>query len=361
MKQVIALDSGSSYMKAYTKDIKVRFPAVTRRLDDQYDHGDTLVLNGQRFAVGESALQTYTDDWEVLEPMTNHGFHGSTEQHAQMCYAFQRLGLENGTYSVLALSLPYADSRHETRRQTLKDRTAYTWTDGAGNVHCVKFEQVVIMPQGVGALCVYEEVNQTRPEALLLVDIGSCTIDMVAMRYSPQSGRYLYLHDKSTSRRTLSTTAFYRRWFGRIRELDGMQHLQKGYFELMNLAQTERPLMLRHGGRLVDITETYDATRRWFGEILWHLLREDMGDKLLGDMEAIIFTGGGALLVDTDVFGDPRVTITSLWDNVVGQFAEASSMGAQAPEPNQTETTLVLAPARERKGGRKVHSKEVRA
>lgn len=352
MERVIALDSGSSFMKAYAGDQKVRFPAVARVIDDQYDHGDTVAFDGQKYVVGESALQTYTDDWEMLEPATQRGFHGSPEQAAQMCYAMQRLGA-SGNYDVLALSLPYADSQNEDLRNLLKGQQIYEWKDSHGDDHEVHFDKVMIMPQGVGALCVYEAESVERPQTLLLVDIGSCTIDIVALRYNEVTGRYLYLHDKSTSRRSLSTTEFYKRWYSRIREMDGMQNLRKGYFELMALAQAdERPILLRHGGRMVDITDAYEITRVWFSARLARLLREDMGDKLLDDVETILLTGGGAALVDKHRLDTAQVTVMSVWDNVHGQFSEASGRlitpdTITAPEAPAKQRDRVRKPAHE--------------
>lgn len=322
MKRNIAIDSGSSFIKILSDANRGKYHAVTRRIE--YDSDDALNIDGARYVVGAPALKTYIDDYVPINPYVHGGFHGSVEQHAQICYALQRLGA-GGDYDTLVLSLPYTESRDASLRDVLRSRRDYTWGDSAGKSHAVHFDTVEVMPQGVGALVVLEAEHSARPGTLFLVDIGSCTIDEVAVRYSAERQRYVYLHERSKSRRTLSAMAFFQHWHDELRESDGLQLLQKGYYDLMDMAVGGQ-FEMRFGSRSVDTRPSFDASVRWFTQMLYNLLQSDMGPVLAAEADSIVLTGGGSELVDLNVLQrtDSRIVRLPVWANVEGQWMQAS-------------------------------------
>lgn len=324
MNRIFAFDSGASWGKSLTAERRDKFIAQARVVTDDRDYGDTLTVEGVRYVVGASALRTHTDEFSLVTPNVQGGYHGSAAQRAQLCYALQRQGCQ-GDFDKLVLSLPYGDAHNAKLCAQLTARQDYVWDDHKGVRHSVHFDRVHVMAQGVGALVVLEAQTRERPRTRLMADIGACTIDQVPMRYDDEKRHYVALPDKGRSRRSLSIMAFYRHWHDLLCEEDGLQDLRRGYFELMDLPM-RGDFMLRYGAQVIDTQPTFAAAQRWFTQRLLSVLAEDLGPRLHAEVDQIVLTGGGAELVDLPGIQelDPRVIRLSVWSNVEGQMIQAS-------------------------------------
>lgn len=306
-------------MKALSAKGRDRFPSVARALHDPHEYSDIVVIGDTRWVVGEAARRTHVG--QSLAPQLQRGFHGSDNQHAQICFALGRLDVQ-GDYDGLVVSLPYGDTQESRVLDKLRACKDYVWRDGTGKQHSVHFDAVHVLPQGVGAMVRYEASTQERPESMFLIDVGSCTRDQVAMRYNQERGRYEYVHAVSRSRRNLNVTDFYNRWLGYIRDIDGLQTLQVGYHDLMDYA-IRGQWSLRWGHDTVDIQGTFKTAQAWFTEAMRVAITDDMGATLERAVERIIVTGGGSALLNLDLWDDPRIATLDVWANVEGQYMEA--------------------------------------
>jgi hypothetical protein len=323
---VIAIDSGSSYLKMFHGDKPLMFPAVSHRLMGATDYPDEVALQGTRYAVGQTALLASTK--HRPDPHLDRGFHGSHEQTIQICYALAQAGAE-GTYDVLCMSLPYADSRIGTLRNRIKTMRRFQWEDITGG-HEVAFNDVMVLPQGVGALRLWQADSQRMPEVVTLVDIGSCTLDIVTVQRDPRHDTYAYNGDASSSYRDVSVGTFKNTWQSRLRQLDGLQSRTFGYHQLMGMAMQSPLASLQQGHEKLDISQEYRQAAVELTEQVYDRARSTTGDLWLG-VEQVLLTGGGAQLIDKLAWPDwQRTRVLDIFANVRGQYLAAG--GAIAPQ-----------------------------
>lgn len=319
---VISIDAGSSQMKAYNGRKTIKFPSVLQRLPPSMPaYRDELLVNGRRWLVGDEALREHD-----AEPHDERDFHGGRDQYVYMCYALAQLGAE-GTYDQLVLSVPYGDGYDSELQRTLTRRKEFSWSQN-NKPKAVTFKRVAALPQGVGALRLFQTMTEKRPELVTMVDIGSITVDVVTAQFDPRTGEYNYVYRACRSDRALGMAAFKQLWVDKyIHNLRGLQNREIGYHTLMNRAiawvearkkSAEAELFLKHEASRVSIREGYEELCYEFNTRILDLTREVVG-ALWPDLDKILVTGGGAEILDLEEW--PRHTVKlDVWANVKGQY-----------------------------------------
>jgi hypothetical protein len=273
-----------------------------------------VTVNGTTYLVGENAelAQTTYDP----SPYVDRGFHGSREQYVQICYVLDGLGLD-GEQESLVCSLPYKEHLDAELRKRITERQVFEWTDHSGRRRSVRFANVYVTPQGVGALAVYYKDHGKQVRSATLVDIGSCTVDVVTIRWDSRKKDYVFVRGACDSDRTVSAATFKHAWLRRISKIDGLQHRDFGYFQLMRMAM-ENNLELRHRGDRIDLRPDFVSTRQEFTERIICTVRQTV-KSLWDETEAVVLTGGGVELLDLSAWPDGRAIKLGVYANVIGQ------------------------------------------
>ncbi len=346
--QNVSFDSGSSAMKAYAgPDRMVEFPAIVRELDANDLDGKEIEVSSKYYLVGHTAATSLNR--AIRTPHIEEGFHGSTTQYVQMCYAMEELKI-NGKMGKLIVSLPYTDSRKKDIRKRMKERKRFVWsvTDADDNTQerCVEFQEVHIVAQGVGAMQLHssEDGSQQSKNAIMCIDVGSCTTDLVSIRVNEETGLPNFCRDACTTIENVNVNWFKDQWAQNLhfvtRNMSGTKTYD--YFGLMQHA-IKNDFMMQYGDRRIDIKPAFDETKEEFTKFVKQRLIKVAGE-LWDDANIIIFTGGGTYLINFEMFGDSRITRMDQWANARGQF----EMFQAAPEPEPPKAEAVVeAPARQ--------------
>jgi hypothetical protein len=316
-REVVSVDSGSSWLKAFNGASDVTFEAVTHELPETAPPSDSEVrVDGKRYLVGAEAL-----NWQgtpTHEPDRAAGFHGGRSQHVQICRALSRMGVE-GSQEGLVISLPYARSREPRYLEAIQKRHRFVWQEPQGE-HSVTFSHIRVVSQGVGALRLFERENpENNLEQALLVDIGSCTTDVVMVRRAGSPSRWVFVEELCGSWQNISTVEFFQDWKHRLDSLPGFAGYGWNYFSLMRRAMMGR-LTWPHLGQQVDISPAFSGAVRAFSAALLDRMQSHCGRMLWHELDAVILTGGGAALVAQEPWDDSRVTMLDSWANARGQY-----------------------------------------
>lgn len=319
MPTSISIDSGSSFLKYFDGQRADQFPAVIERIPEEAPtYPDEIIVSGTRFAVGQTALMA--TNRHVQDPHIKRGFHGSDEQTVQMCYAFEQLGL-NGDYNNLLVSLPYADHQQDDVRKRVLQRKVFEWQTGTGIKRHVAFEYVATTPQGVGALLYHRQQSPGYYDLATLVDIGSCTLDVVTVSHDKRINDYQFNHQASQSNRKVSVATFKSQWIDQIHDIDGLQNRNFGYHQLMAMP-IKNNFRLLHRGDSIDLRSTFENVRFEFTRQVADSVRRITGD-LWDSLNAVVLTGGGAQLIDLKAWPDDRIHLLDVFANVRGQYHAA--------------------------------------
>jgi len=328
---VVSIDSGSSYLKAYDGTRAVMFEAVAHGLPAAAPGAeDAITVDGKRYLVGAAALMYQGNPTQG--PNREAGFHGGQSQHVQVCRALAEMGVE-GPRDKLVVSLPYLRAREERCQEAVKRRREFRWTDRSGD-HAVTFSRVVVIPQGVGALRLFERENPDTPlQQVILIDVGSCTTDVVVVRRAGH--KWAFVEDSCTSWQHVSTTEFFNSWTRRLGSLEGFAAYPWNYFKLMSRVM-EGNLTWQHGARKVDLTPYFDEAVRAFSDQLLAEVRNHCSTSLWWECDGIILTGGGAALVSFHPWADERLITMDAWANAKGQFYHARAISSSKETRNGT-------------------------
>lgn len=324
LPEVVSIDSGSSYMKAFDGTHSVMFEGVVHRLPATAPGADdALIVDGKRYLVGGAAL-TYQGN-PTQAPCREAGFHGGVKQHVQICRALSAMGI-TGRHDKLVMSLPYLRAREAHCHEAVTRRRDFVWQDRAG-AHAVSFGRVVVIPQGVGALRLFErEQPQTPLRQVILIDVGSCTTDIVVVRRTGTGvgSKWAFVEDSCTSWQHISTTVFFSAWARRLGSLEGFADYAWNYYTLMRRAM-DRDLTWQHGARKVDLAPHFEEAVRAFSEGLLAEVRNHCAPSLWLECDGIILTGGGASLVELHPWEDERERLITMdtWANARGQYYHA--------------------------------------
>lgn len=341
--KILSIDSGSSFMKAYCGPTeKLQFPAIVREVKGDNPTGKEIKVNGKWYFVGYRAATSM--NVAIRAPHVEEGFHGSEVQHVQMCYAMERLKKE-GAMDRLVCSLPYSDSLNRSLQKKLLAKKAFEWTtineDGEEVTKRVDFDHVSIVAQGVGAMQLHMQQTRhnqgARCRAVMLVDVGSCTTDVVTIQENDETHDYEFCNQACTTIENANVNWFKDAWIKNLqyqtRNLGDGKH---DYFNLMRHA-IEGDFQMQIGDRVIDSKESFEDTRADFTNFLKPRVMKAAGDKWQ-EVNRIIFTGGGSYLINFDEFHDRRIHKLNQWANAEGQF----SMFAK-PEPQPEEITQASA------------------
>lgn len=314
MTDTISIDSGSSYMKAWDgRSEPVMFPGVVRELFPGEDLAGSVEVDGRRWLVGDSLLE---ERGAALAPDRSRWFHGSLEQHVQVCHALGQLGA-SGAFDTLVVSLPYERSTERPFLDAVSRRKRFAWGDDQGE-HLVTFENINVMPQGVGALQYQREQGAEAFDTALMVDVGSCTTDLVAIRST--DGKWGFIRDSCVSDQEVSTSLFFELLHREVNRIAGFAGRRFGYYDLMPRLMVEGEPTISHQGELISLAPYVARAKVEFTRRLKDVVR-GYARSLWDELDQIILTGGGAHCVSLEVWRDPRTQILGPCANVLGQFS----------------------------------------
>lgn len=329
---IIAADSGSSYHKIYDGNARFMSPSVVSEWRGRQATGREIIVDNKTYMVGDSARTATTS--VIQEPHLERAFHGSLNQYIQHCYALQLLGAE-GEQEIFVQSVPYSDSRNTALLDKLKARKQFKWISTGENgpiEHVVDFKTIQILPQGVGAMQNYcDEHPDDQPAVMMLVDIGSCTTDVIVIRKNRTTGQPDYCHEACKSIEHINATAFKKDWVDTLRsETRGLPFDKRFDFYDMMYMPVDNNFQMRVCGDIIDCEPAFLKAKQRFSDILCRILQATAAE-MWGDIDRIIVTGGGGVLIDDDAF-DARLRHLGLWSNVEGQFSMFGEVEEEAED-----------------------------
>jgi hypothetical protein len=259
----------------------------------------------------------------------NRDLHGGAEQTVELCNCFDALHVQDGNYELLVRSLPYDLARdNKPLRYVLSKQRSFRWTR-RGQERSVSFDQVAIVPQGVGAQEMFNRDNQSLPPVMTIIDVGSYTLDVVTTQLNDGTGQYGY-HPASGSKRddSVSINGFKTRLNTRITNQGVRQAF--GYHELMELvekAASQDDYRVYDAGDYVDFRNDFAQLRRELTANVRRVVRHDiLTEAMWPKVQAFVLTGGGAELLDLDAWDSHRPPQKmDIFSNVIGQYHAATA------------------------------------
>ena len=317
MSYVVSIDSGSSYLKLYTiiegREILVSEASLIEEVPEYSQLNSKIKVENKWYVAGRIAeLQktNYQENPELGE------FHGSNKQFIQWMHAFESKNLV-GKFDTLILSLPYDEFAKFELRKVLKSKTKYEWLNSKNEQRFISFDTVEIVPQGVGALELYKkERGNDLPESLTLVDIGSCTTDVVSVIWDEVDNAYIYKEKGCTSIKDLSTSVFIRKLSDKINEKRPVK-IKIGYHEISKAIHKQK-FELQIGSEKIEFKEHYEYLRKEFTELLAEKLKNLLGDSWRSTQNTILTGGGESFILPWDC--ERRTARLDTYANVKGQF-----------------------------------------
>jgi hypothetical protein len=315
--RVVSIDSGSSYLKMYSvtekNEINLLEAALVEEVSERSQLNTRIKVDNKWYVAGRVAeLQktSYQEEPEISE------FHGSLRQFVQWMHAFEKNNLF-GDFDVLITSLPYDDFANLQLRRTIKEKKEFNWVNALNEEKLIRFKSVEVVPQGVGALELYKkERNEDLSEELTLVDIGSCTTDVVSVIWDDEQDQHIYKEKGCTSIKDISTSVFIRKLRDKINEKRSVK-IKIGYHELTKSILKQK-CELQIGNERIEFQEHYENIRKEFTHILSEKLQMLLGDSWRSTNN-IVLTGGGESFV-LPWSCEKRTARMDIFANVKGQF-----------------------------------------
>ena len=323
MVSMVSLDSGYAVMKGVQWDGEelrnINFQAIAERCQEKHykeiKHG--LKVNGQYYALQESGR--LIDSTKIIEP-DKKVFHGSEGQHAQKCWALECLKIENGHHPRLITALPYSDSKDEQLIESIKSNKVFEWENKNGEKRKVSFEEVVVYPQGVGALRLFQAVTGIEPKKVSLIDIGSITLDIVSLRRFRNEPHSYNVGASGSVREGAGGYSLFSDLNRRMKDVSGLTEITESYHDISDRVETKDFNITAPGGVIKNVESLYDDSRKEF--TLNTLVKSK---KIVGNewenTDAFILTGGIASCLDIGQWEcKGRTYITDNWANSLGQL-----------------------------------------
>ncbi len=314
---IISVDSGSSYLKAFVQDkepflcetVIYEMPA-TKALRTN----SAIEIDGKIYLVGSEAWRSRNEF--KSSPETGRDFHGGFTQYVQLCYAFEKLGIE-GNHEKLLMSLPYSDCTDKEINERVKSRKEFKW-----NNKKVTFNEVVIYPQGTGAFTYYTKNYNDAPKKIAIVDIGSCTVDLVVV-IRDKDGNYVYNIDSTQSFRNLAVSDFMSMFTSALKQQSGLQDREFDYFELSENIKEKDFLITHNSFAPIDVTKIFNETRDRYTQDIYNMLQKET-KNLWPSLDKVILCSGGANLINMDKWKCAGRTMQlDEFANVLGQYYDA--------------------------------------
>ncbi|MBX9837307.1 MAG: hypothetical protein K2X69_03220 [Silvanigrellaceae bacterium] len=317
MSHIISIDSGSSYLKLYTildgKEILISEASLIEEVPEYSQLTSKIKVDNKWYVAGRIAeLQktNYQENPELGE------FHGSNKQFIQWMHAFENKNLI-GKFDTLIISLPYDEFAKTELRKSLKIKNKYEWINAKNEERFISFDNVEIVPQGVGALELYKkERGNDLPESLTLVDIGSCTTDVVSVIWDDVDEAYIYKEKGCTSIKDLSTSVFIRKLSDKINEKRPVK-IKIGYHEISKAIHKQK-FELQIGSEKIEFKEHFENLKKEFTELLAEKLKNLLGDSWRATQNTILTGGGESFILPWDC--ERRTARLDAYANVKGQF-----------------------------------------
>lgn len=344
MSRIVSVDSGSSFLKIIVGNHIEQVPTfvVPASSTSVVSYDDEIIVDDKRYYVGETAKNATNK--MIEDPAIEAGFHGSEKQKIQMCFAFQLMGIM-GDYETLVVSLPYSDCRDDVVKNKLKARNIFKWKAYINNEWVdkyVSFKEIKIYPQGIGALRLFTSDLKEKPKSVCLVDIGSCTSDIISVQLDRRTNDYIYNAQASKSLREISVSDFMRKWAKEIKQAPGMKDRKFSYFELSDMAKHEDFLINILSQPKFNSKPLFQETKKWFTNEIYTHAKEVLGD-LWDGIEQVILTSGGAYLIDESTWDcNGRTIKLDEWANVKGQYIAFGGILSKETKSNLKEKEVNL-------------------
>ncbi len=318
---IISIDSGSSNLKIALSDKVFCEPSLVEEVSEKSSIQEKIFFSGKWYVAGKRAEQQKSS-YEV-EPEISGNFHGSEKQVIQWVYAFEKENLE-GNHEVLIVSLPYETFSNDKVVNLINNRKIFKWKNSNGLEKEISFKKVIVVPQGVGALALYQNEFQgsKMPRLLTLVDIGSCTTDIVSVVWDDDDQTYIYKEKDCTSILEISTSVFIRRIRDKINEKRTIP-VDFGYHEITRAIQ-KGEFVLQIGSNEIDFKDIYHNQTKLLTSELSNKLSELLADTWRASNEVVLTGGGASFILPWEC--EKRTKRMDLFSNVKGQLIIGKGM-----------------------------------
>jgi hypothetical protein len=318
---IISIDSGSSNLKLAVSDKIFCEPSLIEEVTDKSTIQERICVAGKWYVAGKRAEQQKSS--YQVEPEISGNFHGSEKQMIQWIYAFEKEKLE-GKHEVLITSLPYETFSDENIVNLIKNRKIFQWKNSQGTQKEITFDKVIVVPQGVGALALYQNEydGKKMPRLLTLIDIGSCTTDIVSVVWDDEDQTYIYKEKDCISILEISTSVFIRRIRDKI-NLKRALPVDFGYHEIARAIQNNE-FILQIGSSEVDFHDIYISQTKLLTSELGNKLSEILADSWRASNEVVLTGGGASFILPWEC--EKRTKRLDLFSNVRGQLLIGKGM-----------------------------------
>lgn len=315
--RIVSVDSGSSYLKMYSQteesEICILEASLVEEVSDRSQLDSRIKVENRWYVAGRMAeLQktAYQEEPEIGE------FHGSLKQFTQWMHAFEKNNL-HGDFDVLITSLPYDDFANLQLRKAIKEKKEFKWINANDEERLINFKTIEIVPQGVGALELYKKERKgDLPEEMTLIDIGSCTTDVVSVIWDDEQEQYIYKEKGCTSIKDISTSVFIRKLRDKINEKRSVK-IKIGYHELTKSILKQK-FELQVGSERIEFQDHYENIRKEFTQVLSDKLQMLLGDSWRSTNNTILTGGGESFVLPWSC--EKRTARMDIYANVKGQF-----------------------------------------
>lgn len=314
---IISIDSGSSYLKAF---VEGKEPFLCETVIYEMPATKTLRTNsaieieGKQYLVGSEAWRSRNKF--NASPEIGRDFHGGFTQYVQLCFAFEKLGVK-GNHKQLLMSLPYSDCTDKEINERVKSRKEFKW-----NNKKVTFDEVIVYPQGSGAFTYYIKNHNDAPKKIAIVDIGSCTVDLVVV-IRDKDGNYVYNIDSTQSFRKLAVCDFMTMFTTALKQQSGLQDREFDYFELSESIKDKDFLITHDSFDPIDATKIFNESRDRYTQEIYNMLQMET-KNLWHSLDKVILCSGGAKLINMDKWKCAGRTMQlDEFANVMGQYYDA--------------------------------------
>ena len=324
----IAIDCGSSSIKAMVSGSNEAYRdwslAIIPEEVEKYEE-DVLEYKGLSYLVGEVAKVNSGNRRIETSPNNEVDFHGSDRQAAMLCGVFDDFELhKESKIKKLVLTVPYDMRTKYEILDKIKSRNCFEWSRnilGRRELRRVEFEQVEVVPQGVGAAVQHNVLDNSEYETIGILEIGSVTIEAIYMEWSEKKQQHQYNKTISQSLRNLAVQDLYDDMRSRLAKVPGLQKREFSFYELCKLLENPE-YKVRVGSVEIDqdeVKKKIKEARTVFTERLEDEAKTAWGNNNWERLSVLIISGGGAEALNQPMWKcKKRTYFGDGYDNVRG-------------------------------------------